>query len=428
MSLKAVRHAKQRLAPDPRNLHWANDTNKFGFKMMEKMGWSQGKGLGAKEDGIQEHVKVQLKENNLGVGATRKTSDNWLGNTDAFSRLLADLNERVEKDTQENGSKGSEDSSSDDDSSNKSDSDDEKEDEKNESLSKKSKDKAKEKKTKKEKKQKKDKKDKEKKEKKEKKDKKSKKEKKDKSDRASKESSKESSDNDDSGKNNNLLAAINGRKASRHKYLKSKHAALQNADRLNEILGIKSETASPATSGTSTPVVGESMTTNDIFATRLQQNNANGDNRVLDDGDEPARPMFGGLGFATSSGIGSSGFNRSGLRGLGFVKATVSAVSNPTEIKVETQVVVEAMEVDKAIQPEISTEKNEESKGIEDKADKKKEKKDKKDKKDKKEKKEKKTKEEEKKDREEEKEDRSSKKDKKRKAEDNSSGSKRSKK
>src|SRR5690349_4836719 len=31
------------------------DTNKFGFKMMEKMGWSQGKGLGAKEDGVQEH-------------------------------------------------------------------------------------------------------------------------------------------------------------------------------------------------------------------------------------------------------------------------------------------------------------------------------------------------------------------------------------
>lgn len=26
MSLKAVRHAKQRLAPDPRNLHWANGT------------------------------------------------------------------------------------------------------------------------------------------------------------------------------------------------------------------------------------------------------------------------------------------------------------------------------------------------------------------------------------------------------------------
>jgi len=166
------------------------------------------------------------------------------------------------------------------------------------------------------------------------------------------------------------------------------------------------------------------MTTNDIFATRLQQNNANGDNRTLDDGDEPARPMFGGLGFATSSGIGSSGFNRSGLRGLGFVKATVSAVSNPTEIKVEAQVVVEAMEVDKAIQPEVSTEKNEESKEIKDKGDKKKEKKDKKVKKEKKEKKTK----EEKKGKEEEKEDRSSKKDKKRKVEDDSAGSKRSKK
>ena len=79
------------------------DTNKFGFKMMEKMGWSQGKGLGAKEDGVQEHVKVRLKENHLGVGATKKSSDNWLGNTDAFSRLLADLNERVEQDSKEIG-------------------------------------------------------------------------------------------------------------------------------------------------------------------------------------------------------------------------------------------------------------------------------------------------------------------------------------
>ena len=28
---------------------WANDENKFGHKLMEKMGWEKGKGLGANQ-------------------------------------------------------------------------------------------------------------------------------------------------------------------------------------------------------------------------------------------------------------------------------------------------------------------------------------------------------------------------------------------
>jgi Pin2-interacting protein X1 len=63
--------------------------------MLTKMGWAPGKGLGANEDGNTEHVKVRLKDNNFGIGANKKNMDNWLDNTDAFSRLLADLNERV---------------------------------------------------------------------------------------------------------------------------------------------------------------------------------------------------------------------------------------------------------------------------------------------------------------------------------------------
>ncbi|KAF8937316.1 PIN2/TERF1-interacting telomerase inhibitor 1 [Haplosporangium gracile] len=367
MSLKAVRHAKQRLAPDPRNLHWANDTSKFGFKMMEKMGWSQGKGLGAKEDGVQEHVKVRLKENHLGVGATKKSSDNWLGNTDAFSRLLADLNERVEQDSKDNSTDNSKENSDDDekkDSSSNSDSN-------SDSKEKKSKKESKEKKAKKESKEKKSKKEgKEKKEKKDKKDKKEKKEKK------SKKSSKENDDD-----KNSIMAAINGRKASRHKYLRNKHAALQNSERLNEILGIKSETASPATSGMSTPVLEEPMTSTDIFAARMQQNNTA--NATTKDDDEPARPMFGGLGFATSSGIGSTGYNGSGLRGLGFVKATVSVMPSTIETKVEETVVVESTPAPAAssVESSASEELAKEEKKSKKESKEKKEKKDKKDKK-----------------------------------------------
>ena len=42
------------------------DDNKFGQKLMEKFGWAKGKGLGAKEDGKIDHVKVALKNDTKG--------------------------------------------------------------------------------------------------------------------------------------------------------------------------------------------------------------------------------------------------------------------------------------------------------------------------------------------------------------------------
>lgn len=35
--------------------------------MLEKMGWTQGKGLGAKEDGIIDHIKVNYKNDSQGI-------------------------------------------------------------------------------------------------------------------------------------------------------------------------------------------------------------------------------------------------------------------------------------------------------------------------------------------------------------------------
>lgn len=59
---------------------------------MEKMGWEKGKGLGAKEDGITENIKVKFKADNKGVGYNNNDYDNvWLDHQDEFESLLANL-------------------------------------------------------------------------------------------------------------------------------------------------------------------------------------------------------------------------------------------------------------------------------------------------------------------------------------------------
>lgn len=92
MSMLAERRRKQKWAVDPRNTAWSNDDSKFGQKMLEKMGWSKGKGLGAQEQGATEHIKVRVKNNHLGLGATNNNEDNWIAHQDDFNQLLAALN------------------------------------------------------------------------------------------------------------------------------------------------------------------------------------------------------------------------------------------------------------------------------------------------------------------------------------------------
>uniref|UniRef100_A0A8C5K6D0 PIN2/TERF1 interacting, telomerase inhibitor 1 n=1 Tax=Jaculus jaculus TaxID=51337 RepID=A0A8C5K6D0_JACJA len=92
MSMLAERRRKQKWAVDPRNTAWSNDDSKFGQRMLEKMGWSKGKGLGAQEQGATEHIKVQVKNNHLGLGASINNEDNWIAHQDDFNQLLAALN------------------------------------------------------------------------------------------------------------------------------------------------------------------------------------------------------------------------------------------------------------------------------------------------------------------------------------------------
>ncbi|NXN62389.1 PINX1 inhibitor, partial [Rynchops niger] len=91
--LPALARRRQKWSVDPRNSAWSKDESKFGQKMLEKMGWSKGKGLGAQEQGNTEHIKVQVKNNTLGLGATINCKDNWIAHQDDFNQLLAELND-----------------------------------------------------------------------------------------------------------------------------------------------------------------------------------------------------------------------------------------------------------------------------------------------------------------------------------------------
>jgi hypothetical protein len=52
----------------------------FGEKIMKKMGWSQGEGLGKSSKGTTEPLQVRKRKENLGLGAEvsrSKWGDNW---------------------------------------------------------------------------------------------------------------------------------------------------------------------------------------------------------------------------------------------------------------------------------------------------------------------------------------------------------------
>ncbi|XP_044260847.1 putative uncharacterized protein DDB_G0282499 isoform X2 [Tribolium madens] len=89
MSMLAERKVKQKWSLNPRGKAWSEDSSKFGQKMLEKLGWSPGKGLGAKENGIVEHVKISYKNDNKGMGF--KETNQWSEHDSNFNALLQSL-------------------------------------------------------------------------------------------------------------------------------------------------------------------------------------------------------------------------------------------------------------------------------------------------------------------------------------------------
>ncbi|KAI3633608.1 hypothetical protein MIR68_008555 [Amoeboaphelidium protococcarum] len=90
---------------DIRNLnnHWKDSVAPLSpaYKMLQKMGWKDGKGLGRNEEGHTEHIKIKLKTDATGIGSHElpRSEDNWLAHTDAFNDILSQLNVQIAPDS-----------------------------------------------------------------------------------------------------------------------------------------------------------------------------------------------------------------------------------------------------------------------------------------------------------------------------------------
>jgi Pin2-interacting protein X1 len=52
--------------------HVSAPTSEFAKRQLEKMGWSEGTGLGKKRDGVTSHIRVKRRKDNLGLGGSDK--------------------------------------------------------------------------------------------------------------------------------------------------------------------------------------------------------------------------------------------------------------------------------------------------------------------------------------------------------------------
>lgn len=82
------------------------DDSRFGTKMLEKMGWSKGRGLGANEDGSQEFVRIRFKNDAEGLGYEAR-DDQWTVHEEGFNGLLKALNGEENNENEKSGGVGS---------------------------------------------------------------------------------------------------------------------------------------------------------------------------------------------------------------------------------------------------------------------------------------------------------------------------------
>ena len=81
--------------PDTKNATWKNDKSRFGYKFLQKFGWSEEKGLGKDESGMTSSISVSKREDSLGLGAEKLTdgagAKGWGETQSGFNSILEAL-------------------------------------------------------------------------------------------------------------------------------------------------------------------------------------------------------------------------------------------------------------------------------------------------------------------------------------------------
>lgn len=97
--------SRSKISNDPQNTHWANNTERFGHKILASQGWKAGDTLGAKDaaheahytQASQSHIRVFLKDDNLGLGAKRGSERAENFGLAGLESILGRLNGREEE-------------------------------------------------------------------------------------------------------------------------------------------------------------------------------------------------------------------------------------------------------------------------------------------------------------------------------------------
>lgn len=87
----ADKKKRKKFSPNPQGNIWHQDKSKFGQKLLEKMGWKEGQGLGAQNQGISERIKVPFRLNNC-AGFGFKEQEDTLIQQKEFVTLLSSMN------------------------------------------------------------------------------------------------------------------------------------------------------------------------------------------------------------------------------------------------------------------------------------------------------------------------------------------------
>mmetsp|Transcript_4113 Transcript_4113/g.8392 ORF Transcript_4113/g.8392 Transcript_4113/m.8392 type:complete len:211 (+) Transcript_4113:24-656(+) len=85
---------------DTLNKTWKEDKSGFGFRMMQKMGWKEDKGLGKNETGIVDNVKIAKRETGLGLGSkdiVDGANRGWSETATSFNAVLDVLKQSFSK-------------------------------------------------------------------------------------------------------------------------------------------------------------------------------------------------------------------------------------------------------------------------------------------------------------------------------------------